>query len=136
MPTLSIGKLAKTCDVKVDTVRYYERVGLLSPRERTDSGYRVYDANSVSQLRFIRRAQNLGFTLEEIKALLLLSESNDADCGDIRDRATEKMMEIEKKISDLKRMKDSLAELAEYCPGKGKPLAECGILNHFYKEGK
>jgi len=134
MSTITIGKLAKTAGVKVDTVRYYGRMGLLLPRERSDSGYRIYDDESVNQLRFIRKAQSLGFTLKEIKALLALSESDEVDCGDIRDRASKKIIEIENKIADLERMKSSLTVLSEYCPGKGKPLSECGILKFFYRD--
>jgi len=134
MSTITIGKLAKSAGVKVDTVRYYGRMGLLPPLTRSNAGYRIYDDESVNQLRFIRKAQSLGFTLEEIKALLSLSERNDVDCGDIRDRAGKKIVEIEKKIADLQRMKNGLAELSEYCPGKGKPLSECGILRHFYTD--
>lgn len=132
MSGLNIGKLAKACGVKADTVRYYERLGLLAPVERTESGYRKYGMNSIKRLNFVRRAQELGFTLGEIKELLELSEQPEADCGDIRERAGQKMEEIEEKIQDLKRMKKSLAALAEYCPGKGKPLSECGILKYFY----
>lgn len=134
MVTLTIGKLAKSCDVKVDTVRYYERLGLISPLERTESGYRVYTPDAIMRLRFIRRAQTLGFILEEIKELLELSEMPEADCADARDKAKRKIEEVEKRIADLITIKESLAELAEFCPGKGKPLSECNILKHFYGE--
>ena len=70
MPTLTIGKLAKAGEVRVDTVRYYERMGLISPFERTESGYRKYSQESIKRLRFIRKAQGLGFSLEEIKILV------------------------------------------------------------------
>lgn len=131
----TIGKLAKACGVKTDTVRYYERLGLLALPERTESGYRKYNQESINRLNFVRRAQALGFTLEEIMELLELSEKSEADCGDIRECAGQKIKEIEKKILDLKRMKKGLAELSEYCPGKGRPLSECGILNHFHEMG-
>ncbi len=134
MPTLSIGKLAKSCSVKVDTVRYYGKVGLLKPLTRTQSGYRVYSIDSVERLRFIRKAQKLGFLLDEIRELLSLSDDQEADCGDIRDRARLKIDEIDKKIDDLTRMKKGLAELSDYCPGNGVPLSECGIIQHFYRE--
>lgn len=133
MSTLTIGKLAKACDVKVDTVRYYERKGLLLPLERTESGYRVYSTDSVKRLRFVRKAQSLGFTLEEIRELLELSEQPEADCSDIRDKASKKIEEVEKRIFDLVSIKESLTELSEFCPGKGKPLSDCSILKHFYK---
>lgn len=134
MSMLTIGKLAKACGVKTDTVRYYERLGLLAPVERSESGYRKYDQESIKRLNFVRRAQGLGFTLEEIRELLDLSEKPEADCGDVRERAGQKIAEVETRIVDLKKIKDSLKKLAEFCPGNGTPLSECGILNHFYKE--
>ena len=136
MTTLTIGKLAKLGAVKIDTIRYYGRMGLLLPLGRSASGYRIYNEESIKQLRFIRKAQSLGFMLEEIKELLSLSESDQADCGDIRDRTILKISDIDKKITDLSRMKSALANLSVYCPGKGKPLSECGILNHFYEDGE
>lgn len=134
MKSLTIGKLANSCGVKVDTVRYYEKVGLLTPVQRLESGYRVYDQTSIKQLRFIRKAQSLGFKLQETKDLLELSRDSNADCGDIRDTAKLKIAEIDVKVQDLLRMKNGLSELAEYCPGKGKPLKDCGILAHFYRQ--
>lgn len=134
MPTLTIGKLAKACDVKIDTVRYYERMGLVLPIERSESGYRHYSPESVKQLHFVRRAQSLGFTLEEIKELLELSDTPEADCGDVQSRARTKISEVEVKIADLTKIKGSLEKMADFCPGKGKPLAECNILQHFYGE--
>lgn len=134
MSTLKIGKLAKSCDVKIDTVRYYEKMGLIVPLDRTESGYRVYDEESVKRLNFIRKAQSLGFILEEIKELLELSEDETADCGDICDKAEEKVIDIEQRIKDLEIMKQALGELRTYCPGKGKPLSDCSILKSFYGE--
>ncbi len=134
MNTFTIGTLAKSCEVKIDTIRYYEKINLLEAIGRTESGYRQYDSESVRRLRFIRKAQDLGFKLEEIQQLLSLSMDESADCGDIRDKAKSKMIEIEKKIADLERMKKGLFELSSYCPGKGKPLKDCGILAYFYKD--
>lgn len=134
MSGLTIGKLAKACGVKTDTVRYYERLGLLAPVERSESGYRKYGTDNVKHLNFVRRAQGLGFTLEEIRELLELSEKPEADCGDVRERARGKITDIERRIADLAAMKTALSELAEFCPGEGKPLSECNILNHFYGE--
>ncbi len=131
---LTIGKLANACAVSVDTIRYYERVGLLAPAERSASGYRKYTAASISRLHFIRRAQSLGFTLEEVRELLELSELPEVDCADIREKAAEKIAEVEQRISDLVAIKQSLEELSEYCPGKGRPLAECSIFRHFCEE--
>ena len=134
MTTIAIGKLAKSCGVNIDTVRYYERQDLLLPVERTQSGYRRYSDDSVKRLRFIRRAQGLGFTLSEIKNLLGMTENDDTDCGDIRDYARQKIAELEPKIKDMLKIKQGLEELASYCPGNGKPLSSCTILEYFYKE--
>jgi len=133
---IAIGKLAKTCGVNIDTVRYYERQDLLYPVERTPSGYRRYSQDSVKRLRFIRKAQGLGFTLSEIKGLLGLAQNDDADCGDVRDVARQKIAELEPRIADMLKIKKGLEELASYCPGKGKPLSECTILEYFYAEEK
>lgn len=130
--TLTIGKLAKACEVNIDTVRYYERVGLILPEERTGAGYRVYDQESIRRLQFIKRAQSLGFTLEEIKQLQGLSEKSNTDCADIRNVAQAKIKDIEHRMHDLNQMKESLQKLAKHCPGKGKPLSECNILDYFY----
>ncbi|PCK07298.1 MAG: heavy metal-responsive transcriptional regulator [Alteromonadaceae bacterium] len=134
MMTLTIGKLASACGVNIDTVRYYERKHLLAPVTRTESGYRVYSQDSVKQLRFIRKAQGLGFSLQEIKELLDLNQTPEKDCGDVREKALHKIMEIERRMEDLQTMKNALGELAAFCPGKGKPLKQCSILQHFYGE--
>lgn len=134
MHTIAIGKLAEICGVNIDTVRYYERQDLLLPTERTQSGYRRYTNDSVRRLRFIRKAQSLGFTLSEIKSLLGLTEDDTADCGDIRKHARRKIAELEPKIQDMLKIKQGLEQLAKYCPGSGKPLSECTILEYFYKE--
>ena len=132
MQTITIGKLAKACGVKTDTVRYYETQGLLVASGRTDSGYRMYSEDTIDRLRFVKRAQGLGFTLKEIHGMLELSTLPETDCEDIRQRAQEKIDEIEDRIRDLKTIKKSLVELAEFCPGRGKPFSECNILQYFY----
>ena len=136
MSTLTIGKLAAACGVKIDTVRYYERMSLLLPIDRTESGYRIYSLDSIKRLQFVRKAQTLGFTLEEIKNLLELSEKPDVDCSNVRDYATSKIAEVDDRIADLLKIKDCLKELSAFCPGKGKALSECNILQYFYGEDK
>jgi MerR family transcriptional regulator, copper efflux regulator len=131
--TMPIGQLAKSCGVNIDTVRYYERQDLLLPIERTAAGYRRYSNDSVKRLRFIRKAQGLGFTLSEIKGLLGLAENDVADCGDIRTAARNKIAELEPRIADMLKIKQGLEELANYCPGSGKPLSTCTILEYFYR---
>ncbi|RDX37286.1 heavy metal-responsive transcriptional regulator [Kangiella sp. HD9-110m-PIT-SAG07] len=134
MNRLKIGDLAKSCNVSIDTVRYYERKSLITPVSRSDSGYREYDSHSTQRLHFIRKAQNLGFTLKEIGNLLNLSEMPEKTCDDIRQQAQQKIYEIEERIDELRQLKAALGELADYCPGKGKSLDECSILKYLYKE--
>ncbi len=132
MNAMTIGQLAGAAEVNTDTVRYYERQGLLLPEDRTASGYRHYTKNSLQRLRFIKRAKTLGFSLKEIGNLLELSERETADCGDIRQCAREKLSELEPKIADMLKIKAALEKLAAFCPGQGKPLSECTILSYFY----
>lgn len=124
---LSAGKLAKAAMVNVETLRYYERRGLLPEPPRKASGYRVYPQSSVERLRFIKGAQALGFTLKEIQDLLDLRVDEQAHHTDVRQRAQEKVADIEHKIQALEAMKIALQELIEQCHGDG-PMAECPIL--------
>ena len=128
MNGLTIGKLAKQVGVGIETVRFYERQGLIDPPPRTDSNYRIYPEDEVGRLKFIKRAKSLGFTLHEIKELLLLRHDPHATKADIKDRTLTKIKDIEEKISDLTRIKTALEHLASSCDGHG-PLDECPILN-------
>ena len=128
MNGLTIGKLAKQVGVGIETVRFYERQGLIVPPPRTDSNYRIYPEDEVARLKFIKRAKSLGFTLNEIKELLLLRHDPHATKADIKDRTLAKIKDIEEKISDLSRIKTALEHLASSCDGHG-PLNECPILN-------
>jgi len=136
MTTITIGKLASTCEVNIDTIRYYERKKILTPVGRTDTGYRLYSNESVSRLQFIRTAQTLGFTLNDISELLNLQSSDDSDCGDVQEKAKQKIQNIDDKINQLVKIKNALTELADSCPGKGNPLDECTILNALHNNAK
>lgn len=125
MDTLGIGELAKRAGVRIDTVRYYERNGLLTPHERSSSGYRRYRDLELWRLRFIRRAQGLGFTLHEIKDLLKLSAQRNV--ASVRRSAQAKLVNIDRRIADLRRVRTGLAKLVEQCPGHGR-AADCPIL--------
>lgn len=127
MQQIRIGELAKAANVNLETVRYYEREGLLPKPPRTESGYRMFPRDAVHKLRFIKTAQELGFSLGEIKDLLDLRLSSKADRADVRQRAEAKIAEIENKIRALKRMKDALTALLGACSGHG-PSSECPIL--------
>jgi len=127
MNGLTIGKLAKQVGVGIETVRFYERQGLIEPPPRTDSNYRIYPEDEVARLKFIKRAKALGFTLNEIKELLFIRHDPHATKADIKNRTLAKIKDIEEKISDLTRIKTALEHLASSCDGHG-PLEDCPIL--------
>jgi MerR family copper efflux transcriptional regulator len=127
IPPLTIGTVAKRVGVAIDTIRYYEREGLLPEPERRASGYRSYGEGTIAQLRFIRRAKNLGFTLEEIRELLALSADRQRGVKAVKQRAQQRLAAIELRIDELQRVRDGLAQLVESCPGHGSP-EQCPIL--------
>jgi DNA-binding transcriptional MerR regulator len=132
METLGIGALAQRAGVRIDTVRYYERSGLLAPKTRLQSGYRRYGAAELARLRFIRRAQTLGFSLREIRDLLALSKGRDV--ARVKRAAQGKLADVEQRIAALQRVRDGLATLIEACPGHGDPI-DCPILKALGGEG-
>ncbi len=125
---MKIGQLAHRAEVGIDTVRYYERHGLLPAPERLASGYRRYDQSDVARLRFVRRAKALGFTLVEIRELLALSGRREDDMGGLKAAATEKLADVEAKLAELTRIRNGLKTLVASCPGHGA-LEQCPILN-------
>jgi MerR family mercuric resistance operon transcriptional regulator len=125
--SLTIGRLAKEAGVNLETVRYYERRGLLQRPPRSASGYRLFPLETARRLRFIRRAQELGFSLTEIRELLSLRVSANAKSADVRKRAETKIADIDAKIKSLDSMKTTLRRLTKVCAGCG-PIAECPIL--------
>ncbi|HEX9672367.1 MAG TPA: heavy metal-responsive transcriptional regulator [Burkholderiales bacterium] len=127
MDGLTIGRVARSAGLAIDTVRYYEREGLLQKPARTPSGYRQYSADAVARLRFIRQAKELGFTLAEIRELLALKVAPGKSCADVRARAQAKIADVEQRIAQLDRMKRALVKLAAACSGRG-PTSECPIL--------
>jgi MerR family copper efflux transcriptional regulator len=125
--TLTIGELAGTVGVNVQTVRYYERRGLLPKPKRRASGYREYVAGDVARLEFIRRAQALGFTLSEIEQLLALRVDPRTTPEDVHRAVEEKIDAVEAKIEDLTRISGALREMAAACHAHG-PLGDCPFL--------
>lgn len=113
--------------MNLETIRFYERQKLLPEPPRTGAGYRLFPSDSIQRVRFIRRAQTLGFTLKEIKDLLALSVTRRTDCEMVRERAETKIVEIEGKIKALEAMKAALKELSAQCNRRG-PTARCPIL--------
>lgn len=125
---MKIGELARRCDVNIDTIRYYERQGLLPAPDRLASGYRRYRTPDITRLSFVRRAKRLGFTLDEIRELLALSDHRDNDMGELKQAASAKLVDIEARLAELTRIRDGLHTLVDACPGHGA-LAGCPILN-------
>lgn len=130
---LTIGKLADAAGVGVETIRFYEREGLLPEPPRKRSGYRQYPSEAVARVLFIRRAKELGFTLKEITELLELRVDPGKSCADIRALAKAKIADVEQKLAELARIKAALERLARACRGKG-PTSECPILDAIAKE--
>jgi MerR family mercuric resistance operon transcriptional regulator len=128
MKALTIGQAARSAGVGIETVRFYERQGLLQEPPRRDSGYRQYPEDVVARLRFIRRAKELGFSLKEIKELLALRVDPDTTCAEVRKRAEEKIIDVEAKIEALQKIKKALTKLTRTCSGRG-PTSECPILD-------
>ncbi len=124
---MRIGELARATGTAIDTIRFYERRGLLQPSGRLPSGYRVYGPEAVSRLRFIVRAKELGFTLAEIAELLSLESDDRASAAAVRSLAERRLRDIEARIRSLQRMRRALARVADGCPGQG-PARRCSIL--------
>jgi Zn(II)-responsive transcriptional regulator len=131
MSSLSIGQLAKQAGVAIDTVRYYERNALLAPAGRLASGYRRYGAIELKRLRFIRRAKALGFSLDDVRGLLTLSDERDV--AEVKRAAERKLGDIEQRIAELERIRAGLNSLITACPGHGRAEA-CPILNALTQE--
>jgi len=132
MPTsaakqLTIGRLSRQADVGIDTIRFYERRGLLPPPTRSPAGYRLYGLSTVDRIRFIRRAKNLGFTLDEIETLLRLQDQGGKK-AEVRELTRHKLAQIGAKIDDLQRMQSVLQQLAQQCTGAGS-VDSCPIID-------
>jgi len=135
MDGLTIGNLAKLAEVHIETLRYYERQGIVPRPPRTISNYRRYPEDTIRRVRFVKHSRKLGFSLEEIKELLALRGTHGAGCRNVQQRAAAKIKEIEEKIRSLQAMRRSLRNLVEQCKGKA-PLTECPILESLDSNGK
>ena len=124
---LPIGELSKQSGVNIETIRYYERVKMLAPPRRTPSGRRVYDSTDLRILVFVRRARELGFSLDEIRALLRLGGPEKASCREVREIAAHHLEDIRAKLSDLKKLERLLAKTVARCSGKTAP--DCPVLD-------
>jgi MerR family copper efflux transcriptional regulator len=128
MDGLTIGEVAERAKVHIETLRYYERRGLVASPPRSIANYRLYPEDAVRRVRFIKRAQELGFTLKEIKELLSIRAVPEAGCAEVRSQAEAKIKDIDEKIGSLTAMRRVLTKLVAECLGEG-PLTDCPILD-------
>ena len=135
MSYLTIGRIARLAEVGVETIRFYEREGLIDKPPRSAAGYRQYPEDTVARLQFIKRAKSLGFSLREIKELLALRVDPQSTCDDVRRAAEAKIRDIDEKIRVLRRMRQALAKLAAECPGQA-PVSQCPILDALQEESE
>ncbi len=127
---MRIGELSKQTGFQIETLRYYEKQGLLQPVSRTDSGYREYDNASLKQLKFIHQAKSVGFSLNEISELLTLRvEKDQRSCAEVKTIAEQKLEQIESKITELAKMRDALYVITDACCGGDEPATSCTILS-------
>ena len=132
----TIGQAAKAAGVNVETLKYYERRGLLPEPPRSSGNYRLYPEESVRIVRFVKRAQELGFTLNEIRELLALRDGGDSvGCVDVRSQAGRKLLDIKSKIQSLRTMQEALSRLVAQCSGEG-PVTRCPILEALEPENE
>ena len=124
---MTIGKIAKKTALNVQTIRFYERAGLLEEAKRTPAGYRQFEENTVERIEFIRKAQKIGYSLEEIRELLSLSVSKENPCDRVRLMTEAKIVEINEKMRDLRELKSRLERLVGQCVAGG-PEGNCPIL--------
>lgn len=122
----SIGALAEATDTKVETIRYYERIGLLPEPGRTGGNYRAYTADHMARLSFIRRARDLGFTLNQVRALLGLADNRNSDCCAVDAMTRDHLAAVDRKLADLKRLRKELNNLLQQC--ERGTIAECRII--------
>src|SRR5437763_1674704 len=127
MSILSIGQVARRAGVGIETIRFYEREGLLEEPPRRASGYRQYSEQVVKRIHFIKRAQRLGFSLREITELLMLRVDRQTSCEEVRQRTEAKIAEVERKLVELQRMRQALLQVASLCTGQG-PTGRCPML--------
>lgn len=130
-----ISELAEKSGVNKETIRYYERVGLLKEPPRTNAGYRMFSEESIIRIKFIKRMQDLGFTLNEISKLLGIVDKDDERCNDMYNFVVKKIEEVQRKIRDLKRIEQILFNLKKNCPDE-KSMYDCPIIETLIIEEK
>jgi MerR family copper efflux transcriptional regulator len=130
---MNIGQAAKSSGLSAKMIRYYESTGLLQPAHRTDSGYRLYGADDLHTLAFIKRSRDLGFSLEEVGKLLALWQDRQRASADVKALARQHIVELNQKISELAALRDTLQDLVEHCHGDHRP--DCPILKDLASGG-
>lgn len=128
---LSIGRLSERTGCNVETIRYYEKIGLLSPPPRTAGGHRVYSGDHAQRLGFVRRSRELGFSLDEVRALLALADGGEYDCGKVKEITLHHLRGVKEKIRDLRRLERTLATISSACEGGIAP--RCPIIEALYR---
>ncbi len=131
---LPIGEMSRRTGVNIETIRYYERIGIMPRPDRTQGGHRAYDADQLKRLAFIRRSRELGFSLGEIRALLDLVDAGAATCAEVHQMTTRHLADVRRKIADLRRMERVLKDMAAQCSGGEVP--ECPIIDTLFDAGK
>lgn len=129
---MKIGQLATQTDCNIETIRYYEKIRLLPAPTRSESGYRIYDDEHLKRLVFIRRSRELGFAIDDIRALLRLVDSRDYTCSDISQIAAQHIADIREKIADLKKLEKTLSQIAAQCSGDATP--DCPIVDTLFNK--
>ena len=127
---LSSGALAREAGVNIETIRYYEKIGLMPEPFRADNGYRVYGETGLKRLSFIRRCRELGFSLDQVRDLLGLVDGGDYTCAEVRDLSVVRLGDVRQKIRDLRKMERTLKEMVSQCDGGLVP--ECPIVDRLY----
>ena len=130
MPRQGIGELSRHTGCNIETIRYYERIGLLPPPPRTEGGHRLYADEHLKRLTFIRRSRELGFTLREVRGLLELVDGGDFTCEEVRVLTLEHLSEVRQKVADLRKLERVLKTMAAQCSGGNVP--ECPIVEALY----
>lgn len=130
-PSMAIGEVSKRTGCNIETIRYYERIGLLADPPRTEGGHRIYDAEHVKELAFILRSRELGFSIDEIRSLMLLADGHEGTCDQVRIIAIDHADQVHRKINDLRRMEKKLREMASECVGGTVPT--CPVIDTLYR---
>ena len=132
--SFTVGDLATRSGCKVETVRYYEKTGLMPDPPRTKGGHRIYSLAHLKRLFFIRRSRDLGFSIEQVKELLRFVDEPDHTCGEVRDMAMLHARAVQEKINDLKRLQKALNEMAARCKGEGYKIEDCPIVDALFED--